>query len=67
MNLQPPEELQNLLHRLTLEQLEQALGCLYNAEPPSSPVLQDLAVQQWALLSGLLVLLLQEREQSSLH
>ena len=67
MNQQPPEDLHEALQSLTLEQLEQALHCLYREEAPQNPVLQDLPARQWVLLSQLLVLLLEEKRQSSLH
>ena len=58
---------QPVLEKLTLEQLEQALNCLYNESPPQDEKLRSLQVQDWSLLAVLLNGLMNEKDGSSLH
>jgi len=63
----PSKQHQQLLKRLTLEQLEEALNCLYRDQNPLDQKLRQLKVKEWSLLHELLLMLLQERKESSLH
>jgi len=45
---------QPVLEKLTLEQLQEALNCLYNELPPQDEKLQNLELQEWGLLAVLL-------------
>jgi hypothetical protein len=58
---------QPVLEKLSLEQLQEALHCLYNEEPPQDKKLQDLKVQEWSLLAVLLSGLMREKELYLLH
>ena len=58
---------QQVLQKLTLEQLEQALHSLYKNEEPHDPLLQRLQIPEWLALMKLLGDLLAEKNQSSLH
>jgi hypothetical protein len=58
---------QDLLSQLSLEQLEEALNCLYRDQNPLDQKLQELQVRDWGLLHELLLMLLKEKDGSSLH
>jgi hypothetical protein len=56
-----------VLEKLTLEQLQEALNCLYNELPPQDEKLQNLELQEWGLLAVLLSGLMREKERGRLH
>jgi hypothetical protein len=56
-----------LLQKLTLEQLEQALMSLYNEQEPLDQELLQLQQPEWEILGELLSGLLIEKQGSSLH
>jgi hypothetical protein len=58
---------QPVLEKLTLEQLQEALNCLYNELPPQDEKLQNLELQEWSLLAVLLSGLMREKERGRLH
>jgi hypothetical protein len=47
--------------------LEEALRCLHLDLSPQDQVLKDLQPQDWSLLHELFLMLLLEKQQSSLH
>jgi hypothetical protein len=65
--MQPQQQHRQLLSRLSVEQLEEALLCLHLDLLPKDRLLQKLPSQDWNLLHELLVMLFREKEQSSLH
>ena len=58
---------QQLLEKLTLQQVEQALLSLYNSKEPDDPQLQSLQLPEWLILVNLLNDLLAEKSVSNLH
>ena len=56
-----------LVKKLRLPVLEEALSCLYHSQKPESQALLDLEEKDWALLLDLLFNLLAEKKQSNLH
>ena len=56
-----------ILKKLTLEQLEEAMYCLHHDLYPQDKLLQSLQLPQWNELANLLQLLLRERRSSNLH
>ena len=58
---------QPVLEKLSLEQLQEALHCLYNEESPQDEKLQNLEFQEWSLLAVLLSGLMREKEREQLH
>ena len=67
MNQQEWQFQQQVLQKLTVEQVEQALHSLYSHEEPKDPLLQRLQIPEWLVLMKLLNDLLLEKSQSSLH
>ena len=65
--MQPQQQHRQLLSRLSVEQLEEALMCLHLDLLPKDKLLRKLPSQDWNLLHELLVMLFREKEQSSLH
>jgi len=61
-------ELQNqVLAKLSEEQVSEALSCLYHDRNPQDKVLQNLQAQEWGFLYIVLLGLMRERKQASLH
>ena len=60
-------ELNPLLVRLSVEQVQEALNCLYHEHPPKDEALQGLELRDWAFLVHLLHGLINERKVSNLH
>ena len=60
-------ELNPLLQRLSVEQVSEALNCLYHEQQPKDLVLQSLEWSDWVFLVRLLNGLMNERKASSLH
>jgi hypothetical protein len=56
-----------VLSKLSLEQLQEALICLYSEMPPKDSVLRNLQSEEWGVLHLLLNGLLNEKDESSLH
>ena len=56
-----------LLKRLSLNQLEEALSCLYHDQHPKDELLQSLEGRDWGFLARLLSGLMSERRVSNLH
>jgi hypothetical protein len=56
-----------VLEKLSLEQLQEALHCLYNEESPQDEKLQNLEFQEWSLLAVLLSGLMNEKRMYPLH
>jgi hypothetical protein len=50
------------LQELNQTDVEQAMYSLYHHESPENPALQDLTLQEWELVSQLLVSLLEEKK-----
>ena len=65
--MQPQSQHRHLLNRLSLEQLEEALLCLHQDLPPQDSYLQNLPWQDWNLLHELLIMLIVEKKESSVH
>jgi hypothetical protein len=65
--VRPQKYHRELLNKLSLSQLEEALRCLHNDQNPKDKVLQKLQVKDWGTLHELLVMLFKEKEESSLH
>ena len=65
--MQPNKYHRELLSRLSVNQLEEAMFCLHQDLPPQDQQLQELRLQEWSLLHELLAMLLLEKRQSSLH
>jgi hypothetical protein len=63
----PQPQHRQLLNRLSVEQLQEALVCLHQDQSPQDPYLQNLSSKEWSLLHDLLVMLFQEKKLSSLH
>lgn len=56
-----------ILSELTLEQVEQAMKCLYQQRKPQNEPLRSLSREEWSMLANLLTALLQEQGASTLH
>ena len=52
---------------LKLEDLQQALACLYHSNPPETEPLKSLREEDWNLLGKLLADLLKQRNENPLH
>jgi hypothetical protein len=65
--VEPNQHHRKLLSQLSLNQLEEALLCLHQDRNPQDKHLQSLQLKEWSLLHQLLVMLMLEKEQSSLH
>jgi hypothetical protein len=58
---------QQVLAKLSLEQLQEALDCLYHELDPQDQKLQNLPLQDWSLLAVLLNDLMKEKRHAPLH
>ena len=56
-----------VLSKLSREQIQEALICLYHELEPSDQMLKDLGPQEWAFLVVLLDRLMKERKFYNLH
>jgi hypothetical protein len=56
-----------VLNRLSREQVQEALNCLYHELEPQDQTLKDLLPQEWVFLASLLDGLMKERKFYSLH
>ena len=56
-----------ILQTLDKQQLEQALLCLHQSQPPQLEVLKALTSEEWQVLENLLHHLMWEREHSPVH
>ena len=56
-----------LLSNLSLDNLQEAMQCLYRQELPQSPQVKSLGHPEWEAISQLLLGLLKEKNQSALH
>ncbi len=55
------------LQELDQTEVEQAMHRLYHQISPKNPVLKQLTLQEWEVLSNLLVGLLEERKYCRMH
>ena len=62
MNLQ-----ELVLNKLSREQIQEALDCLYHELEPQDQMLRELMPSEWAFLVTLLEGLMKERRHYSLH
>ena len=56
-----------VLNKLSREQIQEALDCLYHELEPQDQMLKDLPPQEWVFLATLLDGLMKERKFYSLH
>lgn len=61
------ERQHQVLQKLTLTQLEEALTCLHNDLQPTNKELQELNPEEWISLACLLQMLWKERANSLVH
>ena len=52
---------------LTLEELTLAMQCLYHNQQPPEDLLWSMRGEDWKAVSDLLVALLRERQESTVH
>jgi hypothetical protein len=56
-----------VLNKLSREQIQEELNCLYHELEPQDQMLRDLEPQEWAFLVALLDGLMRERKVYNLH
>ena len=56
-----------VVQKLQLLEVEEALACLYHQKEPEQPVLLELENQDWVALAQLLHQLMREKDLAPLH